>query len=72
MVVMDTQLSDSENLQYQASWNGGLHTLARILERGITLVHPYSRNKSDNTRLDLFFLLFLKPTSKGNGEMKVT
>ena len=30
---------------YVFSWD--LDTMARILERGITLFHPYSRNKSD-------------------------
>ena len=40
--------------------------MAHILERGITLFHPYSRNKSDYA--DLFFLLFLKQIGKGNND----
>ena len=35
-----------------------LNTMARILESGLNLVHPYSRNKSDKED-GLFLLLFL-------------
>ena len=33
-------------------------TMARILERGITLFHPYSRNKSDYADLIYFLVVF--------------
>ena len=35
-----------------------LNTMARILERGITLVHPYSRNKSDQKDKFIFLVGF--------------
>ena len=45
---------------------------ARILERGTTLFHPYSRNKSDLQDKFIFFLLFLKWNSRGkHGEIHV-
>ena len=48
-------------------------TKVGILGRGITLIHPYSRNNSDYHRVDLFFLLFLQQNSKGNNsEVEMT
>ena len=48
------------------------HTLARILERGITLIHPYL-GISVTERTNLFLLLFLKWNSKRkHGEIEVT
>ena len=37
-----------------------------ILKRGLTLIHPHSRNKSDEYDLFIFFLLVLKWNIKGN------
>ena len=47
--------------------------LVRILERGITLFHSYSRNKSDYKNKLLYSMLFSKWNSKGkHGEIAVT
>ena len=42
-------------------------TMARILESGITLVHPYSRNKSHKQDC-LFFLLAFKGCRMGRSD----
>ena len=36
---------DVDVINFPDIWQG--ETLVHILERGITLIHPYSRNKSD-------------------------
>ena len=36
-----------------------LLTIVRILERGITLIYPYSRNKSNYTDLIIFLIVFI-------------
>ena len=41
-------------------------TMVCILERGITLVYPYSRNKSDQKDKFTFFFLFFKQNGEGN------
>ena len=49
-----------------------LHTLVHILKQ-LSLIHPYSRNKSD--QMDKFltvFLLFLKYNCKGNDSDEMT
>ena len=45
--------------------------MARILERGITLFHPYSRNKSDYADLINFSCCFWNRLVRDNGVMKL-
>ena len=47
--------------------------MARILERGITLIHPCSRNKSKRSSLIFLVVSKWKSRPKGNhGEIQVT
>ena len=49
-----------------------MNIMARILENGITLVHPYSRNKSDKKNVCFLFSFLIHDIEGNNCEIDMS